>query len=162
MDTIINEHNEENTNWGQSVGAVVLKDNEVLLVRHTYGAGKGLLIIPGGYLKMKETPQDAVRREVLEETAITAEPKKLIGMRFNLKDWYAVFLAEYVSGTPKSDGDENSEVIFMDIHEAVKCPDVPELSKVILQGVIDHGENALINIPYVSREKHGEFSYYGI
>lgn len=158
----MNTNHEENTNWCQSVGGIVLKENEVLLVRHTYGAGKGKLIIPGGYVKMKETPQDALRREILEETTVVAEPTKLVGVRFNLKDWYAVFLMDYVSGTPNSDNRENSEALFMDIHEAVKSPDVPDLTRVILQGVIDNSENALKNIPFVSREKNGEYSFYGI
>ncbi|OPX44959.1 bifunctional nicotinamide mononucleotide adenylyltransferase/ADP-ribose pyrophosphatase [Ruminiclostridium hungatei] len=158
----MNANNEENTNWCQSVGGVVLKGNEVLLVRHTYGAGKGRLIIPGGYVKMQETPQAALRREVLEETTIVAEPAGLVGVRFNLKDWYAVFLMEYVSGTPNSDNRENSEALFMDINEAVKAADVPDLTRVILQGVIDNGGNALMNLPFISREKNGEYSYYGI
>lgn len=29
-----------NTNWGQSVTGVVVRDNKVLLARHTYGSGK--------------------------------------------------------------------------------------------------------------------------
>lgn len=152
----------ENTNWCQSVGGIVMKGNEVLLVRHTYGAGKGKLIIPGGYVNMKETPQDALRREIMEETTIVAEPAKLVGVRFNLKDWYAVFLMDYVSGTPNSDNRENSEALFMDIHEAVNSPEVPDLTRVILQGVIDNSQNALKNIPFVSREKNGEYSFYGI
>lgn len=157
----MNKSNEED-NWCQSVGGVVLRGNEVLLVRHTYGAGKGKLIIPGGYVKLNETPQDALRREILEETTIVAEPAKLVGVRFNLKDWYAVFLMDYVEGTPNSDNKENSEALFMDITEAVKSPEVPDLTRVILQGIIDNGDNALENIPFVSREKHGEYSFYGI
>ena len=43
--------NSENTNWGQSVTAVLIKENKVLLARHTYGGGKRMLIIPGGYVK---------------------------------------------------------------------------------------------------------------
>ena len=39
---------EKNTNWQKSVCAVVLRDGKVLLARHTYGAGKGLFITPGG------------------------------------------------------------------------------------------------------------------
>ncbi len=35
---------EENTNWGQSVTGVVIKEGKVLLARHTYGNGKGMLI----------------------------------------------------------------------------------------------------------------------
>ena len=51
--------NDENTNWGQSVAGVVMKDNKVLLARHTYG--NGMLIIPGGYVNVGESPQDALR-----------------------------------------------------------------------------------------------------
>lgn len=39
---------EKNTNWQKSVCAVVLREGKVLLARHTYGAGKGLFITPGG------------------------------------------------------------------------------------------------------------------
>ncbi len=62
--------NTENTNWGQSVAGVVIREGKVLLARHTYGNGKGLLITPGGYLEYGETPQDALKREFLEETNI--------------------------------------------------------------------------------------------
>ena len=68
-----------NTNWCQSVTGVVIKDNKVLLARHTYGSGKGLYIVPGGYVEFGEMPQDAVKREIFEETQIVAEPKNIIG-----------------------------------------------------------------------------------
>ena len=63
----------ENTNWGQSVAGVAIKDNKVLLARHTYGNGKGMLIIPGGYVNYGETPQQALKREYMEETKIEVE-----------------------------------------------------------------------------------------
>ena len=69
--------NGENTCYKQSVTAVVLRDNKVLLARHTYGAGKDFLIVPGGYLNLDETPEDAVKREFLEETGVVIEPKIL-------------------------------------------------------------------------------------
>ena len=47
----------KSTNWTQSVAGVCIKDGKVLLGRHTYGAGIGKLIIPGGYLKFGEIPQ---------------------------------------------------------------------------------------------------------
>ena len=55
----------ENTNWGQSVTGVVIRDDKVLLARHTYGSGKDMLIIPGGYVNIGETPQDALVREYI-------------------------------------------------------------------------------------------------
>lgn len=123
---------ENNTNWCQSVAGVCIKDNKVLLARHTYGSGKGKLIIPGGYVEYGETPQDALKREFSEEVNIVIEPKDIIGIRFNNHDWYVVFTAEYISGTAESDHDENSEVIWMDIAEALINADVPELTKIMI------------------------------
>lgn len=125
--------NGENTCYKQSVTAVVLRDNKVLLARHTYGAGKDFLIVPGGYLNLDETPEQAVKREFLEETGVVIEPKNIIAVRFNLKDWYVAFSADYVSGREHSDNDENSEVLWLDVDEALNRSDVPELTRNLLR-----------------------------
>lgn len=125
--------NTENTNWNYSVAAVVIRDKKVLLARHTYGKGKGKLIIPGGYVEKGETPQAAVIREFSEETNIAIEPQQIIGIRFNMHDWYVVFSADYISGNAKSDNDENSEVIWLDIKEALQRNDVPDLTKNLIR-----------------------------
>ena len=145
-------------NWQKSVAAIVERDGKVLLVRHTYGAGKGRLIIPGGYLKDNETPQQACVREVLEEPGITAEPKRLDGVRFNLKDWYVVFAADYVSGEAHSDGDENSEAVWVDIDEALARDDVPDLTRKLIAAY--KNGSALEFTEFVSRENHGTYSLY--
>jgi len=128
--------NTENTNWYQSVAAVCVKDGKVMLARHTYGGGKGKLIIPGGYLEIGESPQDAVKREFMEEVGIVIEPKDIIGIRFNSHEWYVIFTADYVSGIPRSDGDENSEVVWMDPDEALRRDDVPELTKIMISRAV--------------------------
>ena len=124
------------TNWGQSVTGVVIKDNKVLLARHTYGGGKGLLIVPGGYVNADETPQDALVREYLEETKVTVKPVDVIGIRFNMHDWYIAFRAEYVSGEATSDHEENSEVLWVDVEEALAREDVPELTKKLIESAV--------------------------
>lgn len=128
-----------NTNWGQSVTGVVIRENKVLLARHTYGGGKGKLIVPGGYVEQGETPQDALVREYLEETGVTVKPSGIIGIRFNMHDWYIAFRAEYVSGEPVSDHDENSEVLWMDVEEALARQDVPDLTKKLIQSALSTG-----------------------
>lgn len=148
-----------NTNWQQSVTAVVINDNKVLLGRHTYGAGKGKLIIPGGYVNVGESPQEAVKREYLEETGITIEPKDIIGIRFNSHDWYVAFIADYISGEPKSDNDENSEVIWLDVNEALECNDVPELTKKLIESVLNNN-TSLKQTPFKSSEKNSPYSLY--
>ena len=120
------------TNWSQSVGGVCLKNGKVLLARHTYGSGKGRLIIPGGYVRFGEIPEEALIREYQEETGVTVRAGRLLGIRFNTKDWYAVFTAEYVEGEARSDGDENSEVVWMDPEDAMQDETVPDLTKIMI------------------------------
>ncbi len=55
------------------VGAVILDDNRVLLVRRGQEPMKGEWSIPGGALELGETLEAAVRRETLEETGLEVE-----------------------------------------------------------------------------------------
>ena len=130
------EANLGKTNWSQSVGGVCLRDGKVLLARHTYGAGKGMFIIPGGYVDFGETPEETLVREYQEETGITVKAGKLLGMRFSAKDWYAVFEAIYIEGEARSDGDENDKVVWMDINEALANESVPVLTKKMISCAI--------------------------
>ena len=135
-----------------SVGVIVLKENKILLVRHTYGSAAGMLLNPGGFIKQDELPTDAVKREVLEETGVIVNPVGMISIRCAPKNWYMVFLAEYVSGEPKSDGCENSEAIFMDCGELLQredaTPTVKTLLKIALNKKpiipVDAGNNRLL------------------
>jgi ADP-ribose pyrophosphatase YjhB (NUDIX family) len=151
--------NHENTNWGQSVTGVVLKDGKVLLARHTYGAGNGKLIIPGGYVNFGETPQEALVREYMEETQVTVKPLEVIGIRFNMHDWYVAFLAEYVSGQAVSDHDENSEVLWLDVDEALSREDVPELTKKLIRSALSK-KQGLHYEEYVGSTKHAPYALY--
>ena len=149
----------ENTNWGQSVTGVVIKEGKVLLARHTYGGGKGMLIIPGGYVNFGETPQEALVREFMEETQIEVKPMDIIGVRFNMHDWYIAFRAEYVSGEAISDHDENSEVLWIDVNEALSRDDVPELTKILIKSAISK-DSGLIYKDYQGSTKHAPYSLY--
>lgn len=148
------------TNWSQSVAGVVIKDNKVLLARHTYGNGAGRLVIPGGFVEFGETPQQALKREFLEETNIIVEPRKLIGIRFNSHDWYAVFRTEYVSGEAVSDHNENSEVVWLDIPEALQREDIPDLTKALIKCALNEN-NAFDLIQYENTSRHGPGYLYG-
>lgn len=151
----------KSTNYGQSVTGVVIREHKVLLARHTYGGGAGKLIIPGGYVEYGETPQDALKREYLEETNVVVEPKSIIGIRFNNHDWYVAFRAEYVSGEAQSDHDENSEVVWMEVEEALTREDVPDLTKKLIQCALSE-EKGMVEISYEGSTKHGKPYLYGI
>lgn len=57
------------------------------------------------------------------------EPRGILGVRFNAKDWYVVFAADYAAGDARSDQDENDLVVWLPVAEALSSPDAPDLTK---------------------------------
>ena len=151
--------NHDNANWSQSVAGVVLREGQVLLVRHTYGVRKGRLIVPGGYVNVNESPMDAIKREVFEETHVVVEPMGIVGIRFNQKDWYVAFQARYISGEALSDHDENSEALWMDVREALESDELPDLTKKLIQCAVSG--KPLEFIPYDGTMKYGPYAFFG-
>lgn len=107
-------------------------DGRILLVRHTYGTAKGRILLPGGYVAENELPTAAAEREILEETGIKTAARSLMSMQFKSDQWCAVFIMDYISGTPKSDGHENSEVLLLTAEDAVKREDITNMSRQVL------------------------------
>ena len=130
-----------NDNYNFSVGCIVRKETQVLLVRHTYGGAKGKLLIPGGFCQENELPEEAAVREVFEETGITAKVRHMAGIRCDRKTWYLLLEMDYIDGVPTSDMHENSEVLFCDISEALTRNDCTEMTKVALRKILDDHAN---------------------
>lgn len=82
-----------------AVGGIVVQDDRVLLVRMAYGPAKGRYLFPGGRVDPGETLDQAVIREVREETGIIARPLGIVGLRSRFDgqqrlDTYVMFLME--------------------------------------------------------------------
>lgn len=60
------------------VGAVVILDGKILLVKRGIEPSRGLWAIPGGSLELGETLQQAAEREILEETGVTIRAREPI------------------------------------------------------------------------------------
>ncbi|MCL2373350.1 MAG: NUDIX domain-containing protein [Defluviitaleaceae bacterium] len=116
-----------------AVGAIVLRGDDVLLVRHTYGGAAGQLINPSGFIKQGELPLDSLKREILEETGVEIEPLGLLAVRCSVKDWWLIFLAEHRAGESCTDNHENSEAIFMPCSEALNREDVTDATKTLIK-----------------------------
>jgi len=86
-----------------------------LLVRRKYPPFKGRYALPGGFVDIGETVEDACRRELAEETGLRARRLHLVGVYSDPKrdprghTCSAVFLAKAARGTPKA-GDDAAAV----------------------------------------------------
>jgi mutator protein MutT len=62
------------------VGAIIIEQDRVVLVKRAHPPLQGEWSIPGGALEMGETLRQAVAREALEETGLVVEVGELLGV----------------------------------------------------------------------------------
>ena len=134
-----------------TVCGIVEIEGKILLVRHTYGSAKDRILVPGGYVEDNELPNVAIERETLEETGVVVKAKSLSSIQFKSNQWCPVFICEYVSGTPKSDNYENSEILLLDIDEAIGRSDITNMSREILKIYKANKERVLTKNEYLAK-----------
>jgi ADP-ribose pyrophosphatase YjhB (NUDIX family) len=108
-------------NYSIGVGALILREGKVLLVRRAQDPGKGYWTNPGGYIEQLESIEHSIEREVLEETGIIAKVKGIVALRDQPRGIHNVYIAfkmDYVSGEPQEDGHEVDSVDFYSYEEA--------------------------------------------
>jgi len=66
------------------VGGVIIRDDRILLERRRNDPGKGKWSIPGGIVELGESTEEAVIREVKEETGLDVENPELIDVVNNI------------------------------------------------------------------------------
>ncbi|MFO7627332.1 MAG: bifunctional hydroxymethylpyrimidine kinase/phosphomethylpyrimidine kinase [Candidatus Fermentibacteraceae bacterium] len=97
---------------------VLTRDNngKVLLVRRAFPPAMGELCLPGGFMDLDETPEECARRELQEETGLTADSMELAGADRDSTAYGGValyvFRATGLHGTPVP-GDDASEVLWL-------------------------------------------------
>ncbi len=108
------------------MGAVVIHEGRVLLVRRGKEPLRGRWVVPGGTVEAGETLEEAVVREVEEETGLTVAPREIVTV-FDRIDrdgdtvryHYVIvdYLCDYVSGAPRaaSDAEEVALVAEADL-----------------------------------------------
>ncbi len=62
------------------VGAIIIEDSRVVLVKRLHPPLQSEWSIPGGVLEVGEMVRDAAIREAREETGLTVEPGELLGV----------------------------------------------------------------------------------
>lgn len=86
----------------KAVRAIIIRDGK-LLVMHRNKFGKEYETLPGGNIELGETHEQALLRELSEETSVGVTLKRLVFIE-NAGDPYGtqfIYLCEYVSGEPQ-------------------------------------------------------------
>ena len=104
------------------VGAVVVRNEELLLIRRGHAPGEGQWSVPGGRVEAGEMLAEAVVRELAEETGLEGICGPLIGWVERIEDEhhyvildFEVTLLEGGAGSAGSDADEVAWVPLGDV-----------------------------------------------
>lgn len=128
----------EYPNW---VNAVALTaENEVIMVRQYRHAGDIIsLEIPGGVIDGDEKPEDAVRRELLEETGYSFEKIALIAILYPNPA-----TSNNVTYTYLLTGGVKTQEQHLDEHEILNVEkySIPEVKQLLLENKIDQSLHA--------------------
>ncbi len=118
------------------VGAFLVRNGRLLVVRKTYGPSRGLWTIPSGYVEPGESIAQTIVREVREETGITARPDAIVAVRNRVtraaNDTFLIFTMGYDSGEALSDGVEVSEAAFVPLDELTTSDESAPFTRTII------------------------------
>ena len=125
-----------------AVGAVVFKDDAVLLVQRGNPPSQGLWSIPGGRVRLGETLQAAAEREILEETGVVIRANRPV-LAFDViqkddrgvvKYHYVIvdLAADYVSGEPLA-GDDAADARWITADELARIAVNPATRRLLAE-----------------------------
>ena len=100
-----------------AVAAWIRRDERLLLVRRRGDPLAGHWAMPAGFMEFDEDPQDAVRREVLEETGLRARVERLLELFHTpadggLADLVLVYALSVVGGDLRAGDDADAAAWF--------------------------------------------------
>jgi ADP-ribose pyrophosphatase YjhB (NUDIX family) len=130
-----------NTGYNIGVGGAVVRDGQLLLVRRASRHGRGNWQLPGGFIEPDETIEQAVIREVKEETGVDTEVNTVLGLR-NRYDpesgngVYIILVLNAIEGEPKADGYEVDQARYFSLDEIRGLSPLPPVNWEIAQRVL--------------------------
>jgi len=121
-------------------GAAVVRGGHILMVRQTYPPFAGQWVVPAGIVEPGETLEEAVRRELWEETRLSVVVEGVIGLTSVAAPppphVFVLFLCRSPNGKPVADGVENDEAGFFSLEELAALGSVEPQSRRIAERVL--------------------------
>lgn len=126
------------------VGAIVVDDERLLLIRRGHGPAAGEWSVPGGRVEAGETLAEAVVRELQEETGLEGVCGDLIGWVERMGDDHHFVILDFrvtllEDGQPIA-GDDAAEAAWVPVHDVAELVLVGGLAEFLH----DHGIIATI------------------
>jgi mutator protein MutT len=124
------------------VGAIVVDDGRLLLVRRGHGPAAGDWSVPGGRVEPRETLAEAVVRELAEETGLEGVCGNLIGWVERIGDDYHYVILDFavtlLEGAEPVAGDDAVEAAWVPLDEVAEQRLVEGLAEFLHEhGVIE-------------------------
>lgn len=125
-----------------AVGAIVVLDGSLLLVRRGRGPAAGEWSVPGGRVEPGELLAEAVVRELREETGLEGVCGRLVGIAERLDDDHHFVILDYeatvLDGADPRAGDDAAEVAWVPLHLVAEQRLVEGLAEFLHEhGIID-------------------------
>ncbi len=102
------------------------KKGEVLLIKRGIEPCKGHWALPGGFMEIDETPEEAGKRELFEETGIKGKYARLVGVRVHESKLYGPVLVIGIEFKAKSFklevGDDAEDAKFFSPQKRPRIP----------------------------------------
>jgi 8-oxo-dGTP diphosphatase len=124
------------------VGAVAIDDGRLLLVRRVNEPGLGSWSVPGGRVEPGETVQEAVVRELAEETGVEGVVMGLIGVaeRIGVDHHYVIldYAVEVLAPAPPEAGSDAADARWVPLADVAEMDLVEGLAEFLHEhGVIE-------------------------
>lgn len=105
-----------------AINAIIIRDGKILLVRRSIEPYKDEWCLPGGFVEYDERAEEALIREVGEETGLKIKPKKIFNVYSNplrspIKHVVSLCYEAEIMGGSLKPGEECSDVKFFPIDE---------------------------------------------
>lgn len=124
------------------VGAVLIHEGRVLLIRRGKEPLRGRWVVPGGTVELGETLEEALVREIQEETGLLVRPRQVVAVFDRIQrvadrvDYHYVivdYLCDYVAGEARAGSD--AEAVALVAPADLPAYDLPEKAlEVVLDG----------------------------
>jgi len=105
-----------------TVDAIIQNSTSILLVKRSKDPFKNQFALPGGFVNEGETIEEAIKREVYEETSLEVHPIDILGVYSDPKRdprghmMTVVFIVLIIRGNPMA-GDDAKEISWIPIEK---------------------------------------------